>query len=106
MSEDGGATDEFATKIAAARRDGGGAVEAAAAFAISSPETTRERTLTWQDPLPTAAAGATMSGIEYMRAIVEGELRPPPIAVTMRIGPIEIEDGRAVFAGEPGEEHL
>jgi hypothetical protein len=106
MSEDGASGNEFATRIAAARRDGGGAVEAAAAFAVSSPETTRERTLTWQDPLPTAAAGATMSGIEYMRAIVEGELPPPPIAVTMRMGPIEIDDGRAVFAGEPGEEHV
>src|SRR5262249_6914349 len=57
------------------------------------------------DPVPTAAAGATMSGIEYMRAIVAGELPPPPIAVTMRMRPIEIEEGRCLFAGEPGEEH-
>jgi uncharacterized protein (TIGR00369 family) len=81
------------------------AVDAAEAFAASSPETSRSRTLVWQDPAPTAAAGAAMSGIEYMRAIVAGEVPPPPIAVTMRFGPIEVDEGRAVFAGEPGEEH-
>ncbi len=85
--------------------DGGGAVDAALAFAESRPEITRSRTLVWQDPMPTAAAGATMTGMEYMQAIVSGEVPPPPIAVTMRMGPIEIGEGRAVFAGEPGEEH-
>jgi uncharacterized protein (TIGR00369 family) len=81
------------------------ALDAAEAFAASSPETTRTRTLVWQDPVPTAAAGATMSGIEYMRAIVAGEMPPPPIAVTMRMRPFELEEGRVVFEGEPGEEH-
>ncbi len=46
-----------------------------------------------------------MTGMEYMEAIVAGKLPPPPIAVTMRMGPIELGEGRAVFAGEPGEEH-
>jgi uncharacterized protein (TIGR00369 family) len=40
-----------------------------------------------------------------MRALAAGELPPPPIAVVMSMGPIEIEEGRVVFAGEPGEEH-
>jgi uncharacterized protein (TIGR00369 family) len=55
--------------------------------------------------MPTAALGAEMSGIDYMRAIVAGEVPPPPIAVLMRLHPIEVAEGRAVFAGEPGEEH-
>ena len=46
-----------------------------------------------------------MTGIEYMEAIVAGAMPPPPIAVTMRMGPIELGEGRAVFAGDPGEEH-
>jgi hypothetical protein len=25
--------------------------------------------------------------------------------MTMRLGPIEVEEGRAVFSGDPGEEH-
>jgi uncharacterized protein (TIGR00369 family) len=81
------------------------AAEVAEAFAKSSPETSRSRTLVWQDPVATAAAGATMTGLEYMAAIVAGELPPPPIAVTMQLRPVELEEGRVVFEGEPGEEH-
>jgi uncharacterized protein (TIGR00369 family) len=80
-------------------------VEAALAFARSSPEATRTRTLTWQDPVASASAGAQLSGMEYMEAILAGALPPPPIAVTMRIWPIELSEGRVVFEGEPGEEH-
>jgi uncharacterized protein (TIGR00369 family) len=46
-----------------------------------------------------------MAGLEYMRALAAGELPPPPIAVLMRMRPIEVEPGRAIFEGEPGEEH-
>jgi uncharacterized protein (TIGR00369 family) len=83
----------------------GSAAELAEAFAASSPDSSRSRTLVWQDPVATAAAGATMSGIEYMRAVVRGEVPPPPIAVTMRLRPVELEEGRVVFEGQPGEEH-
>jgi uncharacterized protein (TIGR00369 family) len=40
-----------------------------------------------------------------MEAITAGELPPPPMAVTARMRPIEFSEGRAVFEGEPGEEH-
>jgi uncharacterized protein (TIGR00369 family) len=83
----------------------GTAAEVAEAFAASSPESSRSRTLVWQDPIPTAVAGATMTGMEYMSAVVRGEMPPPPIAVTMRLRPVELEEGRVVFEGEPGEEH-
>jgi hypothetical protein len=53
----------------------GTAAELAEAFAASSPETSRSRTLVWQDPVPTAAAGATMSGMEYMTAVVTARCR-------------------------------
>ena len=79
--------------------------ESALAHAERSPETTRERIVTWQDPVPVATEGARMSGIEYVEAIVSGELPPPPIAVLLNMQPIELEPGRAVFEGEPGEEH-
>ena len=83
----------------------GTAAEVAEAFAASDPGDSRSRTLVWQDPVPTAAAGATMTGMEYMTAVVTGEMPPPPIAVTMRLRPVELEEGRVVFEGEPGEEH-
>ena len=83
----------------------GSAAEVAEAFAAADPDGSRRRTLVWQDPVPTAAAGATMTGMEYMTAVVTGTMPPPPIAVTMRLRPVELEEGRVVFEGEPGEEH-
>jgi uncharacterized protein (TIGR00369 family) len=83
----------------------GTAQDVAEAFAKDNPEGARSRTLVWQDPVPTAAAGATMTGMEYMTAVVTGAMPPPPIAVTMRLRPVELEQGRVVFEGEPGEEH-
>jgi uncharacterized protein (TIGR00369 family) len=69
----------------------------------ASHMTTRTRVLEWSDPVATAAAGAELAGIDYMRALIAGELPAPPIAMNM--GPIELEEGRVVFAGVPGEEH-
>jgi uncharacterized protein (TIGR00369 family) len=81
------------------------ALDAALEFAERSPETTRTRVLTWQDPLPAAAAGAQLSGIEYMLAVVDGRIPPPPIAVTLRMAVVDVADGEATFEGLPGEEH-
>ncbi|MGH2984427.1 MAG: PaaI family thioesterase [Solirubrobacterales bacterium] len=81
------------------------AIESALAFAERIPEATRTRTITWQDPVPAAAAGARLSGMEYVQAIKSGELPPPPIAVLMNMAIAELADGRAIFEGEPGEEH-
>ena len=72
---------------------------------MSAVDTVRRREITWQDPVPVAAQGAQMAGLEYMQAVAAGEFPPPPIAVLMRMRPIEVEPGRAVFEGEPGEEH-
>jgi uncharacterized protein (TIGR00369 family) len=94
--------------VAPIRNDGGvgeGAVDAAQSFAERSPETTRTRTLIWQDPLPSAEAGMQMPGIDYIRAVQAGEIPPPPIAVVMNFTMVEIEEGLAVFEGHPGEEH-
>jgi uncharacterized protein (TIGR00369 family) len=82
-----------------------GARDAARSFADSSPETTRTREITWQDPVASVALGAELSGLEYVRAIQSGEIPPPPIAVVMNYSIELLEEGRAVFLGEPGEEH-
>ena len=50
-------------------------------------------------------ARRVMSGLEFFRKMLAGEMPPPPIAVTMRLRPVELEEGRVVFEGEPGEEH-
>lgn len=82
-----------------------GAEESARLFAERMPESTRRRELVWQDPLASAAEGAGLSGIDYMRALRDGEIPPPPIAVTMGFAPLEIDEGRVAFSGAPGEEH-
>jgi uncharacterized protein (TIGR00369 family) len=81
------------------------AVESALDFAERSPETTRTRTITWQDPLPSAEAGAKLPGLDYIEAVQAGQLPPPPIAVVMNFAITDVSEGRAVFEGEPGEEH-
>lgn len=65
----------------------------------------RTRTVTWQDPMVGLAAGADMTGLEFVRAIVEGRVPAPPIAQTMGFIIISAEEGKVMFAAEPGE-HL
>lgn len=52
-----------------------------------------------------ARAGRTMSGLEFLRAIGSGELPVPPMLRTLGIGPVEVEEGRAVFEVAPLAEH-
>ena len=63
----------------------------------------RTRTVTWDDPMAGLAAAAGMSGLDYIKAIFEGGLPPPPIAVTMGFSGAEAEEGKAVFVSEAGE---
>ena len=67
----------------------------------------RERNLSisWEDPVEGAARAAGMSGLEALRAIMAGELPPPPIALLLGMEPVELSDARAVFAAEPDERH-
>jgi uncharacterized protein (TIGR00369 family) len=65
----------------------------------------RTRTYSWQDPLATAQASRGLSGLEFLRKIVAGELPPPPIADTLDYRLLEVEEGRAVFGITPAEIH-
>jgi uncharacterized protein (TIGR00369 family) len=64
---------------------------------------TRSRTVTWEDPMAALESAAGMSGLEYIRAIGDGTLPSPPIAITMGFRGSEMEEGKAVFVGDPGE---
>jgi uncharacterized protein (TIGR00369 family) len=83
----------------------GDAVSSAARHAELDPAATRRRELVWQDPVATFERAGRMSGLEHLRSIASGELPPPPIAVLMRMAPVEVAAGEVAFAGEPGEEH-
>ena len=65
----------------------------------------RTLTVEWADPQILAEAGRRMPGIEVLRAIAEGRLPQPPICHTLGYRLVEIEPGRAVFEGTPGEQH-
>jgi uncharacterized protein (TIGR00369 family) len=65
----------------------------------------RNVSISWQDPVASAARAARMSGLDALNAIMAGELPPPPIALLLGMEPVEVSDGRAVFAAEPSERH-
>jgi uncharacterized protein (TIGR00369 family) len=45
----------------------------------------------------------TMAGIDYLRAMIDGELPPPPIAGLLQFELVEAQHGRAVFTCVPDE---
>jgi uncharacterized protein (TIGR00369 family) len=65
----------------------------------------RQHTFTWQDPLTAAEIGRTLSGLEYLKKIRNGELPPAPILALMNGRLIEVSEGRAVFEANPTEYH-
>jgi uncharacterized protein (TIGR00369 family) len=72
---------------------------------MSNVQTSRTRVITWEDPTAAVQTGKTISGIEYLKAMLSGELPPPPIAVLMGMWITEVSEGRVVFAAEPAEYH-
>ena len=65
----------------------------------------RSLTVSWSDPTSLAAAGRTMAGLDFLRAIRDGDLPPPPIAQLLGFRLVEVEPGHAVFEVVPGEHH-
>jgi uncharacterized protein (TIGR00369 family) len=63
----------------------------------------RSKTVTWHDPLPLAATAAAMSGREFLQAMADGELPPPPITRMFGFGPVSVGDGDVVFTCMPDE---
>jgi hypothetical protein len=57
----------------------------------------RERSFDWADPVAALARAAGLSGLETMRAIIAGELPPPPIARLLAIELVEAEPGCAIL---------
>lgn len=65
--------------------------------------TPASKTVEWHDPGITAAAASRMSGLEFLRAIMDGELPPPPIASLLGFRVSKVEVGHVVFEGTPDE---
>lgn len=65
----------------------------------------RRRTVTWQDPRAATEAGTAMAGIDYLRAMIAGELPQAPMAETLGFRLTEVADGFAVFTSTAEEHH-
>jgi uncharacterized protein (TIGR00369 family) len=57
----------------------------------------RSRTVTWYDPMVTAAGGRERSGLETLEAIRDGVLPPAPIAALVQMDVVAVEEGRVEF---------
>jgi uncharacterized protein (TIGR00369 family) len=65
----------------------------------------RSLTVHWKDPSMLAQAARSMSGIDFLRALCDGRLPPPPIAELLGFKLIEVEPGHVVFEVLPAEQH-
>src|SRR5713101_4138149 len=63
----------------------------------------RSKTVHWYDPMITAAAGRPLSGVDFIRAIRDGAIPPPPIAMLFGMQIREVEVGQVVFECTPDE---
>lgn len=65
----------------------------------------RTRTIHWQDPMIGAARAATMPGLDYLQAMIDGEIPPPPIISVMDMSLVSVASGSATFTCRPNESH-
>jgi uncharacterized protein (TIGR00369 family) len=65
----------------------------------------RHREVSWEDPLLSAAQAMNLSGLDFLRGILAGQIPPPPVAVLLGMSIQAAEPGRVTFGLEVGE-HL
>ena len=64
----------------------------------------RTRTYSWHDPGEAWQRLGKVSGVDYLKAVLDGEVPPPPVAVANRLRLVEVAPGRVVYLGTPGED--
>jgi uncharacterized protein (TIGR00369 family) len=63
------------------------------------------KTITWVDPRPQAARALRMSGLDYLRAILDGEIPGAPIASHINMDFVSVDPGVVVMGATPDESH-
>ena len=61
----------------------------------------KSRVITWHDPAPTAAIGASMDGLDFVRAVMERRIPTPPFDQLMQFNIVSVESGKVVFTVRP-----
>ena len=64
-----------------------------------------ERTINEEASSEKAEARRIMSGLEYMRKMMTGELPPSGMVQLLNLKLVEVSEGRAVFTVQPDERH-
>lgn len=65
----------------------------------------RSVTVTWEDPRAAAAQAQGMSGLDYLTKVMKGEISEAPIGRLLDVRFHEVQKGRVVVVGRPGEQH-
>ncbi|WP_205875771.1 PaaI family thioesterase [Mycobacterium camsae] len=65
----------------------------------------RNRIIEWADPFSAAEAARSRSGLEFLQAMVDGEIPPPPVMSTIGGRLESVSAGTAVFTLTPAEFH-
>ena len=65
----------------------------------------RKRIICWHDPKSGTSDAPSISGLDYLKAIKEGRINPPPAAMLVGYKISEVDTGYAVFELEPEEYH-
>ncbi|NQX10066.1 PaaI family thioesterase [Microbacteriaceae bacterium VKM Ac-2855] len=68
-----------------------------------SDDAIRSKTVSWEDPVASAAHIPAMSGLEYLTAMLEHRVPGPPIARLMGFTLVSAREGEAVFTCSPDE---
>ena len=63
------------------------------------------KTISWVDPRPQAAQALTMTGLDYLRAMMDGTIPPPPIASHINLEMLDATPGVAIMAATPDDSH-
>jgi len=63
----------------------------------------RSKTIQWVDPRPQASQALTMSGLDYLQAMLDGTIPPPPIASHINLEMVSVSRGVATMAATPDE---
>jgi len=65
----------------------------------------RTRTITWEEPRSPRQVAQDLSGLEFLKMMMAGEIARPPMGLLMDFTLTELSEGRAVFVCEPDEYH-
>ena len=68
-------------------------------------ESRRSRRIEWEDPYAAFAELRKLSGLDALRAMIRGDIAPPPIMSLLDLKLVDAGDGFAVFEGNPAESH-